>query len=226
MSTLLLCANFLSILLKMSSVIGTSSCFAVCSDSVRFPVRCFPLASGLTDLPILSVSVPYPQFYSLSHCVPSDQWRLAPAGGQLNTWRRSYEQECLSPDGGFLSISGLRSVFSCPFPAVGALRSLDPSQIVAFPIEISYESAVRTASAVGMSEELGTMIIESSTAEESGTVRNSRHYWSLDLVPYRGLECGIGDDSGSDRRSFTSASAEPFLISVKSSSAVYSCSPV
>lgn len=61
-------------------------------------------------------------------------------------------------------------------------------------MKISYEFADRTTSEVDVSEELGTMIIESRTAEESANRKERRHCWSLDAALYEGAEYGTSDD--------------------------------
>lgn len=61
-------------------------------------------------------------------------------------------------------------------------------------MKVSYEFANGTASEVEVSEEVGTMIIDSRTAEESADRKERRHCWSLDAAFYEGAEYGTDDD--------------------------------
>ena len=61
-------------------------------------------------------------------------------------------------------------------------------------MKVSYEFADGTTSEVEVSEELGTMIIDSRTAEESADRKERRHCWSLDAALYEGAEYGTSDD--------------------------------
>lgn len=61
-------------------------------------------------------------------------------------------------------------------------------------MKVSYEFADGTTSEVEVSDELGSMIISSRTAEESSDRKERRHCWSLDAILYEGTEYGIDDD--------------------------------
>lgn len=61
-------------------------------------------------------------------------------------------------------------------------------------MKVSYEFADGTTSEVEVSEELGTMIIGSRTAEESADRKERRHCWSFDALLYEGTEYGTQDD--------------------------------
>ncbi len=66
-------------------------------------------------------------------------------------------------------------------------------------MKVSYEFADGTTSEVEVSEELGTMIIGSRTAEESADRKERRHCWSLDAILYEGTEYGTQDDNPAEK---------------------------
>ncbi len=61
-------------------------------------------------------------------------------------------------------------------------------------MKVRYEFADGTTSEVEVSDELGTIIIDSRTAEESANRKESHHCWSLDAILYEGAKYRTNDD--------------------------------
>ena len=59
---------------------------------------------------------------------------------------------------------------------------------------VTYRFADGETSQVEVSDEIGTMIIESRREEENAERDARRHCWSIDALPYEGLDYGVTDE--------------------------------
>lgn len=62
-------------------------------------------------------------------------------------------------------------------------------------MKVTYEFVDGTKSEVEVSDEIGTMIVDSRRNEDSSERKEHRHCWSLDAVLYEGLEFGYEDEA-------------------------------
>lgn len=62
-------------------------------------------------------------------------------------------------------------------------------------MKITYQFADDTASEVEVSEEIGTVILDSRREEANGDRKERYHCWSLDAIDYEGTEYGASDFS-------------------------------
>ena len=60
-------------------------------------------------------------------------------------------------------------------------------------MKITYKFADNTVSEVEVSEEVGTLIMDSRRKEENAARKERYHCWSLDAIDYEGAEYGIPD---------------------------------
>lgn len=65
-------------------------------------------------------------------------------------------------------------------------------------MKVTYEFVDGTKSEVEVSDEIGTMIVDSRRNEDSSDRKERRHCWSLDAVLYEGLEFGYEDETFKD----------------------------